>query len=82
MSQMIGEELEKGAQLDGENIDYAFDLSEFFATDDKGKFIHEQDVKKLAKYSIKQMKSIHFSTKELRNELKHYFLAVRTCSLS
>ena len=45
MSQMIGEELEKGAQLDGENIDYAFDLSEFFATDDKGKFIHEQDVR-------------------------------------
>lgn len=49
---MIGEKLEKGAQLDGENIDYAFDLSEFFATDDKGKL--RARYQKLVRYSIKQ----------------------------
>ena len=72
MSQMIGEELEKGAQLDGENIDYAFDLSEFFATDDKGKFIHEQDVKNWLD-TLSSNEKYPFSTKELRNELKHTF---------
>lgn len=72
MSQMIGEELEKGAQLDGENIDYAFDLSEFFATDDKGKFIHEQDVRNWLD-TLSSNEKYPFSTKELRNELKHTF---------
>ena len=72
MSQMIGEELEKGAQLDGENIDYVFDLSEFFATDDKGKFIHEQDVRNWLD-TLSSNEKYPFSTKELRNELKHTF---------
>ena len=72
MSKMIGRELEEGAQLDGENIDYAFDLSEFFATDEKGKFIHEQDVRNWLD-TLATNEKYPFSTKELRNELKHTF---------
>lgn len=72
MSQMIGEKLEKGAQIDGENIDYVFDLSEFFATDDKGKFIHEHDVRNWLD-TLSSNEKYPFSTKELRNELKHTF---------
>ena len=72
MSQMIGQELEVGARLDGENIDYAFDLSEFFATDDKGKFIHEQDVRNWLD-TLSSNEKYPFSTKVLRDELKHTF---------
>lgn len=30
MSQMITDEVNKGAEINGENIDFAFDLNEFF----------------------------------------------------
>lgn len=72
MSHMIGQELETGAQLDGTNVDYAFDLSEFFATDEKGKFIHENDVRSWLD-TLSSNEKYPFSTKELRNELKHTF---------
>lgn len=72
MSQMITDEVNKGAKIDGENIDYAFDLNEFFETNDAGKFIHEADIKKWLD-SLSHNEKYPFSTKELRAELKHTF---------
>lgn len=72
MSQMITDEVNKGAEIDGDNIDYAFDLNEFFETNDAGKFVHEADIKKWLD-SLSHNDKYPFSTKELRNELKHTF---------
>ncbi|MDG2985578.1 DEAD/DEAH box helicase family protein [Latilactobacillus curvatus] len=72
MSQMITDEVNQGAKIDGENIDYAFDLNEFFGTNDAGKFIHETDVKKWLD-ALSHNEKYPFSTKALRNELKHTF---------
>lgn len=72
MSNMITGEVNKGADIDGRNIDYAFDLNEFFETDDTGKFIHESDVKRWLD-SLSHNEKYPFSTKELREELKHTF---------
>ncbi|NSQ64634.1 DEAD/DEAH box helicase family protein [Enterococcus faecalis] len=72
MSQMITEEVNKGAEIDGENIDYAFDLNEFFETNDNGKFVHEADIKKWLD-SLTHNEKYPFSTPGLRNELKHTF---------
>lgn len=72
MSQMITGEVNKGAQVNGENIDYAFDLNEFFETKDNGSFEHEKDVIKWLD-SLTHNEKYPFSTKELRDELKHTF---------
>lgn len=72
MSQMITDEVNKGAILDGENIDFAFDLNEFFETNDRGGFIHEVDVKKWLD-TLSSNEKYPFSTPELRKELKHTF---------
>lgn len=72
MSQMITDEVNKGANIDGENHDYAFDLNEFFLTNDSGKLVHEADVKKWLN-TLTENHKYPFSTKELRNELKHTF---------
>lgn len=72
MSKMITDEVNKGAKIDGENIDFAFDLNEFFETDDAGKFVHEADVKKWLD-TLTHNEKYPFSTSELRNELKHSF---------
>ncbi|MFK5257899.1 hypothetical protein, partial [Propionibacterium freudenreichii] len=62
----------KGAEIDGERIDYAFDLNEFFDTKDNGKFVHEGDIKKWLN-SLTHNEKYPLSTPELRNELKHTF---------
>jgi len=72
ISQMVTDKVNKGAEIDGENNDYTFDLNEFFATNESGRFIHEQDVKKWLD-SLTHNEKYPFSTKELRNELKHTF---------
>ena len=72
MSNMIQEEINRGAEIDGEEMDYAFDLNEFFATDSSGKFIHEEDVKKWLN-TLTHNEKYPFSSEELRNELKHTF---------
>lgn len=72
MSQMITEQVNQGASIEGENIDYAFDLNEFFETNDSGKFVHEADVKKWLD-TLSRNEKYPFSTPELRNELKHTF---------
>lgn len=70
MSKMIKDKVNKGAEIDGENIDYAFDLNEFFETNDAGKFVHEADIKKWIA-SLTHNEKYPFSTPELRSELKH-----------
>ncbi|WOY88452.1 DEAD/DEAH box helicase family protein [Ligilactobacillus murinus] len=72
MSKMVTDQVNQGAQIDGKNIDYAFDLNEFFATKDNGKFIHEEQVKKWLDTLTKNEK-YPFSTPKLRTELKHTF---------
>jgi superfamily II DNA or RNA helicase len=72
MSKMITDEVNKGADIDGKDYDYAFDLNEFFATNDNGKFTHESDVIKWLD-TLTRNEKYPFSTKELRDELKHTF---------
>lgn len=72
MSQMITDKVNKGAQIEDENIDYAFDLNEFFETSDSGRFVHEADIKKWLD-TLTRNEKYPFSTTELRDELKHTF---------
>ncbi|PAK80973.1 Eco57I restriction-modification methylase domain-containing protein [Lentilactobacillus parakefiri] len=72
MSPMITDYVNQGAQINGDNIDYAFDLNEFFATNQNGHFIHEMDIKKWLD-TLTHNEKYPFSTKELRNKLKHTF---------
>lgn len=72
MSQIITDKVNKGAQIEGENIDYAFDLNEFFETNESGKFLHEADIKKWLD-TLTRNEKYPFSTTELRDELKHTF---------
>lgn len=72
LSAMIRDRLEKGLDLSGEEgaVDYAFDLNEFFLTNESGKFIHEEEIKKFLHALVTQEK-YPFSTEELRAELSH-----------
>lgn len=71
LSPMIREKVENGFNLsDEENVGYAFDLNEFFATDETGRFIREEEVKKFL-HALTTQEKYPFSTPELRNELKH-----------
>ena len=73
LSGMITEQINQGANLAEDNgIDYAFDLNEFFGTDDKGKFNHESEVKKFLDRLVTGEK-FPFSTKQNRDEIKHSF---------
>lgn len=72
MSQMITDKVNKGTKIEDKNIDYAFDLNEFFETNDQGTFIHKTDIIKWLN-TLTQNEKYPFSTKELRNELKHTF---------
>ncbi len=72
MSRMISDKVDQGADIGGENHDFAFDLNEFFATDDKGNFVHKKEVEKWLD-TLSHNKKYPFSTEELRDELKHTF---------
>lgn len=72
MSNMITDEINQGAIIEGVERDYAFDLNEFFATKDNGSFEHEDDVIRWLD-SLTHNEKYPFSTPELRNELKHTF---------
>ena len=73
MSDIIRDKVKQGIELaDNDVEEYAFDLNEFFATTDSGKFVHDADVDKFLDALTRQEK-FPFSTPELRNELKHTF---------
>ncbi|MCD7782032.1 MAG: DEAD/DEAH box helicase family protein [Methanosphaera sp.] len=71
MSEIISDILDDGIKIDGQTREYAFDLNEFFKTNSNG-FIHEESVDKFLDALTTQEK-YPFSTKELRDELKHTF---------
>ncbi|MCD8118700.1 MAG: DEAD/DEAH box helicase family protein [Lachnospiraceae bacterium] len=73
MSDIVRDKVKRGIELaDDDTEEYAFDLNEFFATNESGKFIHDSDVDKFLDAMTRQEK-FPFSTPELRNELKHTF---------
>lgn len=72
MSDVIRDKIEDGIILDGEVAEYAFDLNEFFLTDERGGFIYKNDVDKFLD-ALTQKEKFPFSTAELRNEIKHSF---------
>lgn len=73
MSEIVQNKVRQGIELADHDIEeYAFDLNEFFATTEAGKFIHDADVDKFLDALTRQEK-FPFSTHALRNELKHTF---------
>lgn len=74
LSRMVADRLAEGVALDedAENVDYTFDLAEFFATKDNGFFVYEADVVRFLDALATQEK-YPFSTPELRDEIRHSF---------
>lgn len=74
LSRMITDQLEVGVAIDDEsaNIDYTFDLNEFFSTKDNGYFEHEAEVIRFLD-SLTTNEKYPFSTPELRDEIRHSF---------
>ena len=72
MSDIVADEVSRGMDIDGETVEYAFDLNEFFATNENGYFLHNDDVDRFLDALTTQRK-FPFSTPELRDELRHTF---------
>lgn len=72
MSDIVLDKAQRGIDLDGDTVEYAFDLNEFFATDSHGYFQHADDVDRFLD-TLTQQKKFPFSTPELRDELRHTF---------
>jgi superfamily II DNA or RNA helicase len=72
MSDIVARQVQRGVDIDGETVEYAFDLNEFFATDQNGRFVHNDDVDRFLDALTTQRK-FPFSTPELRDELRHTF---------
>lgn len=72
MSKMVLDVINDGVTVDGENYDYAFDLNEFFATNESGEFVHKEAVIAWLD-TLTHNEKYPFSTKDLRDELKHTF---------
>lgn len=78
MSQAILDKARMGMSLgdgDERNLDYAFDLNEFFSTDPRGRFNHHDDVVRFLD-NLTSGEGYPFSTPELRDRLKHTFWLV------
>ena len=73
MSDIVRDRVERGIELAEDDVEeFAFDLNEFFATNESGKFVHDADIDKFLDALTRQEK-FPFSTPELRDELKHTF---------
>ncbi|MGN0079170.1 MAG: DEAD/DEAH box helicase family protein, partial [Eggerthellaceae bacterium] len=72
MSDIVAGKVRRGCDIDGETVEYAFDLNEFFATNANGYFMHNEDVDRFLDALTTQRK-FPFSTPELRDELHHTF---------
>ena len=71
LSGMICDQVRQGIDLSDEgSVDYAFDLNEFFATNESGKLIHEAEVIKFL-HALSTNEKYPYSTPELRAELSH-----------
>lgn len=74
ISRMITDRLSEGVALeeDAANVDYTFDLAEFFRTKDNGFFEHEAEVIRFLD-TLATNEKYPFSTPELRDEIRHSF---------
>ena len=72
MSDIVAGEVRRGCDVDGDTVEYAFDLNEFFATNSNGYFVHGEDVDRFLD-ALTTQKKFPFSTPELRDELRHTF---------
>ncbi|MCR1981438.1 DEAD/DEAH box helicase family protein [Cellulosimicrobium cellulans] len=74
LSRMVTDKLAEGVALDEEagNVDYTFDLAEFFSTKDNGFFVYESEVARFLDALTTQEK-YPFSTPALREEIRHSF---------
>lgn len=73
MSQIAIDKVNRGIDLsDDDKTEFTFDLNEFFKTNERGQFIHKNEVKKFLDALVEQEK-FPFSTPELRKELAHTF---------
>ncbi len=74
ISRMITDRLAEGVAIDEDaaNIDYTFDLNEFFATKENGFFEHEAEIIKFLD-CLTTNEKYPFSTPELRDEIRHSF---------
>lgn len=70
MSEIIKDELNEGIEIDGDTVEYAFDLNDFFSTNDEGRFNLNDSVNRFLNAMTSQEK-FPFSTESLRDELKH-----------
>lgn len=72
LSNMIQDQIQKGIVIDeSENpVDPYFDLNEFFATKDNGRFVLEDQVKKFL-HALSTQEKYPLSTPELRKELSN-----------
>jgi len=71
MSEIVHDELSQKMELNGETVEYAFDLNEFFKVEN-GKFVHGSSVDKFLD-ALTTQKRFPFSTQKLRDEIKHTF---------
>ena len=72
MGDIVAGKVAKGAEIEGESVEYAFDLNEFFATSKNGSFTHGEEVDRFLDALTTQTK-FPFSTPALRDELRHTF---------
>jgi type II restriction enzyme len=74
ISRMITDRLARGVAIDEDeaNIDFTFNLNEFFATKDNGFFEHEAEIIRFLD-CLTTNEKYPFSTPELRDEIRHSF---------
>lgn len=73
MSEIVRDKAKRGlAFADGAWAEYAFDLNEFFKTNESGRFVHDADVDAFLD-ALTSGERFPFSTPELRDELRHTF---------
>ncbi len=72
MSDIVADKVQRGIDIEGNEVEYAFDLNEFFATNQNGYFTHNDDVDRFLD-ALTTQKKFPFSTPELRDELRHTF---------
>ena len=70
LSPMIRERMGHADLENEESTDFTFDLNDFFATNETGRFIHEAEVKKFL-HALTTQEKYPFSTPQLRKELSH-----------
>ena len=72
MSEIVRDDIKQGVEINGETVEYAFDLNEFFRVQGNGQFVYNASVDRFLDALVTQEK-FPFSTEELRGKLKHTF---------